>query len=213
MPILPVTNRRLRSNQRGISLIELLVALAIVALLLGVVTVSLNDLFETNLKKTTARLGSTLKYLYNKSVTERLYLRVVFDLDKKTYWVESTNEVYVINPEVEQKIAEEGFEEAEKDGEKEKKEDSHFSKDESYLLKPIKLPTGVIFQDVQPSYIEGKVKQGRAYLYFFPNGYATPTVINFSDEDEEVFYSMQVFAYSGRVRIINEYKELEREAL
>lgn len=197
-------------SEGGMTLIELLVGLAIVALMLGIVTTSLDGLFETNFKKTTARLSSTLKYLYNKAVTERLYLRVVFDLDEQSYWVESTSEVYVINPEVAQKAAE-GVKEEEEEPET-PPEDANFSKEESYLLKPVKLPEGIFFKDVQTSYLNQKVELGRAFLYFFPNGYATPTMINFRDEEDEINYSLEVKPYSGRVVIFDEYADLEKEA-
>lgn len=59
----------------------------------------MNDYLETDMKTTSNKLASTIRYLYNKSVTEGVYLRLVVDVTEKTYWVEATRDPFLLAPE------------------------------------------------------------------------------------------------------------------
>lgn len=203
----------------GMTLIELMVGMAVVGVILSVVVGGMRNVLDTEMKSTASRLGSTIRYLYNKAVTERLYLRVVYDLDEHSYKVEATTEPFVISTEgtpgatKQEPSPEEPAESESAEGEEEGEvtETAVFSEEESYILKAVTLGSGVYFKDVQVSYQEGRAEEGLAYTYFFPNGYATPTVINLRDEEDEDNYSLEVLPLSGRVRIRSEYRELHAE--
>lgn len=205
-------------RQSGFTLIELMVTMAVVAVMVGLVVGGMQDILDSEMKDTATRLGSTIRYLYNKAVTERVYLRLVYDLnsEKPTYKVESATEPFVIlSLEEEEKLKEER-EKAEagalEAGEGLPPEPAAgFSEEDSHILKPIKLKSGLYFKDIQVSYREAKFEEGIAYTYFFPNGYATPTIINLRDEDDEINYSLEILPLSGRVRIRSEYRELAHE--
>src|SRR5262249_25836918 len=118
--------------------------------------------------------------------------------------------VAVEEEESEAKEEEKGEEKTEEKGEGEEKKKSSESScvpSESSLLKPVKLPSGVLFKDVTLSYLKTKKEQGKATTYFFPDGYATPTLINFKDDDDENHFSVEVEALSGKVIVTSDYKE------
>lgn len=206
----------------GLTLIEILVAMAIVGLIIGVSATGLRSVFNVNMKSAAGKLAGTLRYLSNKAVTDHRYIRVLYDLEAQSYSVEECTEPVVVSVEDEETQAEKDKKEeakpAPEEGEGEgaggeegeggaaKTADS-CAPSESSLLKPIKLPSGVFFKDVSVSYLKLKKEKGRIYTYFFPDGYATPTLINFKDEEDENHFAVEVEAFSGKVRVASEYRE------
>ena len=191
----------------GLTLIELMVAMAVVGLIFAVAAVGLRSVFNVNLKKESTRLASTLRYLSNKAVTDHLHLRMVYDLEQNSYHVEESADPFVVSPQEEE--GEEGKEEKAADAvqDKDQNKESPFTTVESKLLSPQTLASGVHFKDVFVSYLQKKKEQGQAYTYFFPDGYATPTLINLRDDDDEEHFSIEVMAFSGRVKTASEYRE------
>lgn len=172
----------------GLTLIELLVAMTIVGLIFAVAATSLRSVFNVNLKSGAAHLASTLRYLSNKAVTDHLYLRMVYDLEEQSYHVEESADPFVVSAEEEQKS-------------------DSFTPSESTLLKPTKFPDGVFFKDVSVSYLPQKREHGQAVTYFFPDGFATATLINLKNEEDEDHYSVELLPLSGKVKVEGQYKE------
>lgn len=185
------------------TLIELMVAMVIIGLIFALAATGLRSTFNVNLKNASAHLASTLRYLSNKAVTDHLYLRMVFDLDEQTYSVEESAEPFVISTE----DTENASSSEKKDGEDKKT----FAPTEERILQPAKLPSGVFFKDVSVSFLREKKEKGLIYTYFFPDGYAIPTVINLRDEDDEDHYSIEILPLSGRVKVESQYREMERK--
>lgn len=205
-------------------MVELLIALALIGFIVGLSVSSLSKLFRKELKASASKLSSTIRYLYNKSASEGVTLRLVLDMDESSYWVEAASKAVPIRKEEEKKEKEEKEkkreEKKEEKQDEEKKEEASssilpqeviFSSQESFLLKPVKLPKGVFLKDVFAEHTEGPISQGRAYIYFFAQGYVEPSVINLRDKDDEVHYSLKVNPISGVVKIENKYLELEND--
>ncbi len=187
------------------TLIELMVAMVIIGLMFALAATGLRSVFNVNLKNTSAHLASTLRYLSNKAVTDHLYLRMVFDLDEQTYSVEESAEPFVISTE------DMGDENSNSPEKKEGEDKKAFAPTEERMLQPAKLPSGVFFKDVSVSFLRDKKEKGLIYTYFFPDGYAIPTIINLRDEDDENHYSIELLPLSGRVKVESQYREMERK--
>lgn len=205
------SGKRSKSDSLGMTLIELLVAMAIVGMIMAVAATGLRSVFDVNLKSAASRLASTLRYLSNKAVTDHLYLRMVYNLEDETYQVEESSDPFVISPAEEEEEArkeekKEG-EEEETEAEAEEGEKTAFTQSEAKFIQPTKLPSDVFFKDVSVSYLPQKREGGLVRTYFFPDGFATATVINLRDEDDEDHYSVELFPLSGRVRVAGEYRE------
>jgi len=85
-----------------------------------------------------------------------------------------------------------------------------FGSVESPVLEVKQLPRGIYIKDVYTEHDgETGVSEGKAYIYFFPNGYAEPSVINFRNEDDTRQFSIKIDPYSGEVDISPEYRTLE----
>lgn len=217
-------------SRKGFTLFEVIIAITIIALIMGVVISRMDDYLDLNMKSTSNKLASTMRYLYNKSATEGLYIRLVLDLSERSYWVEATSEPFIMRRSQELDQKKEKEEEAKKEeGEETPAETTAeegtpqiripklkikpptFTQEESFLLKPTKLPDNVLFKDVMTEHHPSPIEGGQAAVYFFPNGYVEHAIINLTDEDEEVYYSLETNPITGSVNIENEYRTLEKE--
>jgi len=210
-----------------------MITLAIVGIMMGLVVGTMSRSKDRNMKKSTALLASTIRYLYNKSAMEGLYIRLVIDLDKQSYWVEATADPFVISREEdtstaalkaqkEKQAAKEKAagktegepqppaEEKPKEGEpkKMKPPEPKFSPVDSYLLRPTKLPDRILFKDLQVEHKNSPVENGQESIYFFPNGYVEHAIINFHDDADEINYSLETKPMSGGVSIEDRYRSL-----
>lgn len=200
----------------GLTLFEIIVALAVIGLIMGLTIGGMGRLLEWDMKKASNRLVSTMRYLYNKSATEGMFIRLVLDLDENVYWVEATKDPFVVSRgEGGLEAAKEPKEEEETktlqgawEGEvqKVKPPKAKFGQVDSFLLKPTKLPSSVFFKDVYVEHRPQPVEAGKVSIFFFPNGYVEEAVINLRDEDDEVHYSLTTNPISGRVQIESRYK-------
>jgi len=199
MPTLkPLRLVRKRKSNSGFTLIEVLVTLGIIASLLVAGAMALRSAFDANIKSAALHLSSTLRYLSSKSVTDKLYLRIVYNFDERSYQVEQSSEPFVIETNTPQ------------ENEKKKDDQQQFVVIEQGSLKPVVFPRGIFFKDISVSFYPDKIEKGVAYTYFFPDGFATPTVINLRDEDDQVHYSIDLSPFSGQVKVESNYHEMER---
>lgn len=203
--------------------------MAIVGLMMGVVVSKSGDWFGRNVKMTTGKLSSTIRYIRDKASTENLYIRMIFDFEKNSFWVEATTERFLLASkevteadavEVEkEKEIEEDTEETIKgeDGEEEtvslikKYRTPKFGAVDEFLLSPITLPNGVFLKDVYTSHDKGPISAGQAVIYFFPNGYIEPAIINLKDDDDETNFSVEINPITGLTKVTEEYKAMEQK--
>jgi general secretion pathway protein H len=211
---------KLRSKA-GFTLFEIIISMSIVGLIIGLVVGGMSDYLDWDMKKASNKMAATVRYVYNKSATEGLYIRLIIDINERAYWVEATTDpVLVAKEDMESskgkrkdKKDEEDEEEKTKDGEipKLKPAEPQFGQVDSFLLKPSKLPKNIYFKDVSVEHLTFPVDSGKVAIFFFPNGYVENAVINLRDEDDEVVYSIKTNPISGRVSIEAGYRNLEEE--
>ena len=91
-----MTTLKVRTNNAGFTLIELLVTIAIIGLIMGLAVGQMGRVLSWDMKAASRKLSSTIRYLYNKSATEGTTLRLVFDIDGGSYWVEGTTERFAM---------------------------------------------------------------------------------------------------------------------
>lgn len=189
------------SRQRGFTLVELLIALVVIGLLMGLVVGQVGKLLDREMKHAASRLGSTIRYLYNKAASDGVTFRLVLDMDEHKYWVESTAEQFALIKEEKEFFAKKA----------EKKEQATFSPQESYLLKPVNLPKGIYFKDVYAEHQIERLDTGQAFIHFFARGYVERSIINLRDSEDEVHFSLAVNPVTGAVKIAKGYQEPEIE--
>lgn len=206
--------RLLKKNKvPGFTLLEVLVTIVLIGLVMGLVVGQVNKMTGRNMKAAARKLSSTVRYLYNKAATEGVTLRLVISFEENKYWVEGTSQTFSLVRESE------APQKKEKSEKKEKEEASaaiepvtpQFSPEESHLLKPVKLPKGVFFKDIYAEHQIDHLSEGKAYIYFFSQGYAERSIINLRDKTDEMHFSITVNPITGKTEIDNEYREAEIE--
>jgi len=80
----------------------------------------------------------------------------------------------------------------------------------SRVGKRIKLAPGIRIVDVMSPRLPGPITDGRAHVYFFPQGHAEPAVVHFEDSKGDA-YSVVLHPLTGRARVYPCYYEVPED--
>lgn len=172
---------------------------------------------SSQIKASVRRFSTIAKKLRNRARVENKTYRLVFDLpvDRKkqqSYWIEGTDKnALLLNSEQREELEEaieENFEETEET--KEKPDPQGFVTDTRIIKNPPgTLPDGLFFESIE---IDGdpveKVREGRVYIYFFPQGYVQGSAIHITNRDT-LNWTIAIQGITGRVDILPEFRSLE----
>ncbi len=211
--------KRPRHHRVGLTLIEITVALAIAALVVGAGVISLNALTDADLKSAAVEITGAIKFTYDRSIMQKRTERMGFDINKGLWWIDYTDDPYALARErttgksgaespddkkpAKAQTLDELFEKAD-DPETEVKQAmaggkaSAFAGDEE-AGPPRNLPSGVSFSKVWTGHQDEPFTEGIAYLHFFRSGWTEPAQIELTDGDD--YITLKVFPLTGRVRM------------
>lgn len=203
---------RKTSNCRGFTLFEIIVSVVVIAILMATVVPMVSALTGTYQRTASLKLAGNIKYLYDRAILERLYIRLVFDLDNNTYWSESTRDPFFLSLkplDVEDGavvIKEDEEEEEEFDpfgqdvlfddpenykwqgwtdfANKFRKKKAAFSTYRTELTTKTEIPEQVKLYRVDTQAVEEPIYSGQIYIHFFPNGYVEKAVIWLADASD-----------------------------
>jgi general secretion pathway protein H len=94
-----------RSPASGFTLIEIMVTLAIVALLTGGAIKGLRSLRRTDLREATTHMSGAVRYLFDRASTTGKVHRLVIDIDTGRYWAEISDDRFYVPHEAESEQA------------------------------------------------------------------------------------------------------------
>lgn len=173
---------------RGFTLIELMVVVAIIALLIVIGAVSIGAIRGADVDSTGSVLSGAVTYLSSRAVHDNKTYRLVLDLDARRFYTETTNEddpcsrfipdeaQAGLNEEVEAKVPEED-EEAPVEG-------ASFAQKKGFLLQGEFQPDTNVSAILTSHHIEPQTS-GRAAIYFYPNGQTERALIWVGGKDAE----------------------------
>lgn len=212
---------RARARRGGFTLVELMVAIAILVALLAVGVPSLYALFDLEQRGAARQLAMTYQYLATEAAMRNVTFRVAYYLDEGTYEIQvgdpdtlvfSTPEAraeYEAQQEKKLRFASRSTEEAAAEDEA-----GRFrGLDQPGFEEKVRLPAGSRFAFVYtPQYPEpqtpseeppeGDAPPRVAYSYVFANGEVEYTVVRIvAEDDPEDGYSVEVEPVSGNVRV------------
>jgi general secretion pathway protein H len=218
-----------RPSEGGFTLIEMMIALVIVALMTVVTVSGLRSFAKSDLRSTATRMAGSIRYLFDRASTTGHVHRLVLDFDNGKYWAEVSNDDFILAAGKETEVSRK--KEAEKIAKEEEVKREAAEKGSSgsqipsrYLpkpftpkrakfdafretaVKPITLKSGVVLADVYTPRLIKPLDAGKGYIYFFPMGMTEAAVIHLSD-GKEAFYSLIVHPLTGRVSVKNSYIE------
>ncbi|MCE9624220.1 MAG: type II secretion system GspH family protein [Deltaproteobacteria bacterium] len=199
-----------RDGEKGFTLIEVMIVVLIIGMMMGLGVAVLFPGDEAKLRDQSAKLAGTIKFLYNEAAVKNKYFRLNFDLDAQAYSVESSTEPFLV------RMVEEAPTKKSADAAKDAPEgtpSATFTEESGFLVQSSKLPDGIKFKDIFVMHLKERQEHGKVEVYFFPNGFVEPLVVNMTDEDEQSVYSLQVNPLTGKAKIRSEYYEAKPEEL
>lgn len=221
-----------RRASRGMTLLEIMVVMIIIAVLVVGVVGGTGQLGGARLKHTATAISGAVKVAYTRATATSRSLRLVFDIDDQTMWLEQGDAPMLVQPkdatgtggadpatDAERKALEEGADILK--GPKVARPSFHpvggitMTADEVTVGKngaptggkgPIPLPRGITFRQVQAGHDDDARKKGRAYLYFWPGGLTERAAIQIrlgeSDDDGDTL-TLLVSPLTGKVTVKN----------
>ncbi len=193
--------RSLRSNSRGFTLIEILLVLVILSLLASLAVSKSSAIFRASVNSGVRRFASVVRYAYDQAVlTGRLH-RIVLDMDKQTWTVESTDPGTLPVDKARMGLAPEGL-----------REEDRVGKDPSFQPATnnatASLPGGVAIVEVSSWRMgEGKkYNKGKVSIYAFPNGFLdeAKVVLAEAGKEEAQRFVITTQSLTGRVKVETE---------
>lgn len=175
------------SNQRGFTLVEILIVIAIISTVLAVSIPAIERVTYQRISSTARRFTGMIRTIRNDAVLLNNIYRIGFDIDKNKYWVQSQRELKTIKERYENK-------------EEAQAEASNFVFAEKYGKEPLDMPGGTkvlgVFKEG-----EGLIQKGLAVIHFFPNGFNEPSIVYLAKEGtDQAAYSLLIQA-TGRAEI------------
>jgi len=197
-------NRR----NRGFTLIELVVVMAVVAVVTSAVAIGIGNIRGASVQAETGKLTLSIRYLYNLSVLNGKNYRLVIDMDSGSYWGEEQSSRDPCKAFLLPEEGETAGDSTDEDPDRQKA--AGFGAARSKLVSKRKLPKGIAFGGVMTSHQDELSTSGQAHINFFPNGTAEAAMIYVQDrDDDEDVMSVEVLAMQGNARIYNDRQDLQ----
>ncbi|MCO4771709.1 MAG: prepilin-type N-terminal cleavage/methylation domain-containing protein [Deltaproteobacteria bacterium] len=86
-----MTPGRHHHAQRGTTLIEIMVVLALAALMMAVAIPTLSTVLGVDKRRASRELAATMRWAYEEATIRNQSMRIAYDLDHNTYWVEAAD--------------------------------------------------------------------------------------------------------------------------
>ena len=96
IPCSRATGDSRRSREHGFTLIEILITMAIVALVMTLGVTGLRRLARSDLRADTTHLAGAMRFLFDRASTTGKTHRLVLDLEGGRYWAEVTDDKFFV---------------------------------------------------------------------------------------------------------------------
>lgn len=196
------TTNNLKST-KGMTLIEIVIVVAIIAFVATLAIPRLSNR-KSQMQATIRKMGVMVREIKNSAKLNRSTYRLVIEIPDSEaldpaptrYWVEKTPGNVLISEDDE--AAE--LEELRKDAED--REPSKFQIDQRITKEPEELVDGLNIPMVEIANRDDAITDGRAYIYFFPEGYVNQAVIHIKG-GESLHWTMALAPVTGKVDVFN----------
>lgn len=231
----------LRPRSAGFTIIELMVVLIIIVIVVAGVALGFGTLRKAEAVVEVGRIDTAIRYLYQVTSINAIPYRLVIDLNEEKWWVEALqhsdspcaafavkdvrredDKAYGLDK-LTRKMKEGGggktVDEDEEEGACDPAEQDADGKCPStgFVTVPGKvfeertLPKGVRFKGVMTTHQQDVQREGKAYVYFFPDGSSEKAYIYVEtapenedgtpNEDEATVITIETFALLGKVKV------------
>jgi prepilin-type N-terminal cleavage/methylation domain-containing protein len=226
---LVVQPAKTRRQRHGLTLIEIMVAIALMATIAAIGVPAMSGLLDLKQRSAAKELAQTYTWLLDEAALRNVAFRMVYNLDRSTWTIEAgdPNTLVFTNPEkreeFDERIEDDMSRYTQREVDEGEAEDVESQRGRFTGLAELDvpfttskpLPNGTRFAYVYtPQYEEGGLeptKEGPpedveddqiAYTYVFPDGTAEHTVVRIVDEeDNENGWTIEVLPVSGEIRL------------
>lgn len=214
------TARASRAVERGLSLIEILVVISIMAIVTGAAVGGSMMLPTSKLRRSATMIASAVKVAYTRATATSRALRLVLDMDGQKIWLEESDlPMLVRSSDTSATGGAEAITQAEAEALAEGARIVKGPPVKRPLFHPIAaygfgdvesgkggkpLQSGIKFRSVQTTHDDSARTSGRAYLYFWPGGRTELASIQLRIGDSEAEaqgLTVQVAPLTGKVAI------------
>ena len=204
-----------KGRSRGVTLIEVLITVALITVISGLGILGIGAASGARLKRGATELSGAIRIAYAQSTSHSRVVRLVFDFAANRMTLEETTQRHLLKKG--RSGGAEPVTEAERLAEQEGAAFSEGAKTPKAAFVPSKafgfppegkdLPGGIGFWQIETGHQEAGVGEGRAYLYFFPNGQTENAAIQIrvsnSEETEDTnFMTILVAPLTGKTNIL-----------
>ncbi len=198
-----------------------MIVLVIVGVAMGATLMSFSSADRSSARSNAGRLGASIRYLYDRAITTGKYYRLVLDLSGNKYWAERADERFYLVRDKEESPGR-GRAPDEEAKEKKRREEEESKKQQlSGLAKTLQPPPeprrarftafedatipkvdlkGARLRDIYTLRQPEPYTEGKAYLYFFPDGHTERAMIHVEDTSGDV-YTLLVQPLTGRCEV------------
>lgn len=212
-----------RKNIRGITIVELMVVMGIVATILGVGAYSIGQISSSDLRNDALRVAAVMRYTYSNAALNNSRYRLVFDLETGEYYTEVTDEALIETTNSAEDDEEFLTDEARELGRQDDEENDLFDEEEadpfginrkvSYqrvndvVIEKTTLKENIKFVEVHTTQREDPYTEGKAAMSFFPNGFQDQVMVVLEDQTG-ARVSLVSEPMTGRVLVYTDSDEL-----
>jgi prepilin-type N-terminal cleavage/methylation domain-containing protein len=193
------------SRQAGFSLVEVLIVMALLALIVGIVAPGINSAFRVSAESFARQTALLLREARDRAMLLDKLIRLRIDLEKQELWLEEAAGGYLLRRDSADRP---GLSSRERE-EAEKSESEAFVMVEALTKEKRALPGGLKIVEVITPRAKDPVKEGRVDVYFFSNGTSDGATLHFED-DEQVKYSLKLHPITGQSKVEMGWPEEKR---
>ena len=176
--------------------------------MIGLLASTFGQVSSAEVRTQSNQVASLMRQSFSYAVSHGKYLRMILDLNGHTVSVEATTDPVFLSvnkrelgddPDALTEEEEERNEKAKEEGRPLIKRAS-FSKES--VLPEVKLKAGVHLEGVYTPNQDEVFREGKAYIHFFPNGFAEPAMVyigNKRESGEGLTYTLALSPLTGKV--------------
>ena len=188
-----------RNRSSGFSLIEILVTLAIIALVSALVIPNTTSVFRASLDSYARKAVNQFREARDFAILMNRVVKIQFDLDKQNYWVEDAPADFLLP-----KKRENDDELSDEEKKKDQKKNQAFRMTTTITKKKLNIPSGLRIHAVISPRSKKILTEGMADIVYFPHGSAEAAVIHLEDMEGNK-RSLIVHPITGKTRLVSGY--------